>query len=221
MLIVASLSLAASVAGCGGSDGPADQAVSAPPGPPAVSGTSRPPTASAESPSTARPTAVPDAGTPAGPVTGTSTTGAGGTGPTCASTGLTVSLEDVQGAAGHVYARIVLRNTGPGACGLVGYPGVSVVDAGGGQIGAAADRGGPAGAPVTLPPGGSTGATLAITQVGLLPGCEEAGQAVRGANLRVYPPDNRASLLAALPAGVETCRDPAVHQLTVGAFGQP
>ncbi|TCJ31833.1 DUF4232 domain-containing protein [Parafrankia sp. BMG5.11] len=213
MLIVASLSLAASVTGCGGSDGPADQAVSAPPGPPVVSGTSQPPAAS-----TARPTAVTGS---TGPSAGIPVTGAGGAGPACVSTGLAASLEDVQGAAGHVYGRIVLRNTGPGTCSVVGYPGVSVVNATGGQVGAAADRTGPAGTPVTLPPGGSTGATLAITQAGLLPGCEEPGQAVRGANLRVYPPDDRGSLLAALPAGVETCRDPAVHQLAVGAFGQP
>ncbi|WP_311984591.1 DUF4232 domain-containing protein [Parafrankia sp. CH37] len=127
-------------------------------------------------------------------------------------------MDDLQGAAGHIYGRIVLTNTGSAPCVVAGFPGVSVVDEAGRQIGAAADRNGPSGAPVTLAPGGRAGATLAITQPGLLPGCESTDETTRGTRLRVYPPGNRASLLAAVPGGVQTCRDPAVHQLAVSAF---
>ncbi|OAA25230.1 Protein of unknown function (DUF4232) [Frankia sp. EI5c] len=195
------------LAGCGGSgDSPDDTLASEPAGGggPAVTTSASP----AASPAGASPAAT--SATPAG--------GASGAASACVAGGLSATVDDLQGAAGHIYGRIVLTNTGSAPCVITGFPGVSVVDAAGAQIGAPAGRTGAAGSPVTVAPGGRAGATLAITQPGVLPGCDSAGQTTRGTQLRVYPPGDRASLLAPVPGGVEACRDPAIQQLTVSAF---
>ncbi|WP_035739608.1 DUF4232 domain-containing protein [Parafrankia elaeagni] len=196
LLLAAATSLAVLLTGCGGEDA-ADQAVEPAP---VTAGASAPSRPAAGGPATTEVTDVKD-----GP-------------PTCAASGLTAVVADLEGAAGHVYGHLVLTNSGSTPCTITGYPGVSVVDDAGRQIGAPADRTGPAGEPVTLAPGGRATATLAITQPGLLPGCESTDQTVRGTSLRVYPPDDRASVLAPVADGVRTCRDPAVHQLTVTTF---
>ncbi|ONH58030.1 hypothetical protein CcI49_24240 [Frankia sp. CcI49] len=198
------VSIAASVAGCGDAGDSTDSASASVPTSPGAS-------AAVSVPALTPP--------PTSSVAGTApSTAASGDVAACAAAGLTAAVDDLQGAAGHIYGRIVLTNTGSAPCVVAGFPGVSVVDEAGRQIGAAADRNGPSGAPVTLAPGGRAGATLAITQPGLLPGCESADETTRGTRLRVYPPENRASLLAEVPGGVQTCRDPAVHQLAVSAF---
>ncbi|EFC83535.1 DUF4232 domain-containing protein [Parafrankia sp. EUN1f] len=206
------VSIAASVAGCGDAGDSTDSASASVPTSPGAS-------AAVSVPALTPPPTSSVAGT--APSTSASTAASGGASgdvPACAAAGLTAAVDDLQGAAGHIYGRLVLTNTGSAPCVVAGFPGVSVVDEAGRQIGAAADRNGPSGAPVTLAPGGRAGATLAITQPGLLPGCESTDETTRGTRLRVYPPDDRASLLAAVPGGVQTCRDPAVHQLTVSAL---
>ncbi|MBX6391171.1 MAG: DUF4232 domain-containing protein [Frankia sp.] len=180
--------LVLAAAGCGGSDDGAGPGGGAPP---ATSG---------------------PAGTPsAGPT-------AAGVLPTCQTSVLAASLVGSEGAAGTVYATLALTNQSTAPCVLRGFPGVSFVDAAGNQLGAPADRDGEAGQVVELAgDGGRAEFAVAITQPGLLPGCEAQDSFVEAANLRIYPPDNTAALLVPAPEGRQACADPAVHQLRVRA----
>jgi hypothetical protein len=94
-----------------------------------------------------------------------------------------------------------LRNTGPSACTLYGYPGVSWVrGASGVQTGAAATRqADPNGTEktVTLAPGALASAPLDIVDAAVIPPSECKPVAVRG--LRIYPPGQQAALFLALP----------------------
>ena len=213
--ILISAALAAAAAGCGGADGGgAGSALSAQPTPPtAAAGTSQP----------AGGTAAPGSGAPGEaepggekPLTAPETAPAAAT--VCRTGDLAGSIEGTEGAAGHIYELLVLTNRGTGPCLLQGFPGLSFLDAEGRQIGAAADRSGEPGPAVTLDPGERAGATLAITQPGLLPGCDQSGQTTPAARLRVYPPDNREALTVPVPEGREICSDPAAHQFTTTTF---
>src|SRR6478736_645998 len=54
---------------------------------------------------------------------------------TCAASSLSAELGQTNAGAGQVYQPLVLRNTGTAACELRGFPGVSVLDSAGTQIG--------------------------------------------------------------------------------------
>jgi hypothetical protein len=111
----------------------------------------------------------------------------------------------------------VLTNTGRTSCVLRGFPGVSYVDAAGRQVGAAADRTGPAGVPMRLDPGAAATAMLRTVHPGIQEGCDQPGQTTPVAALRVYPPANTTALR--LPSsGVSACSNPAVHQLSVSTL---
>jgi hypothetical protein len=178
---------------------------------------------------------TPAAATTAG---GTATSG-GGTaattsGPpavrTCPSSSLTAKLVDSDGAAGTIYYTVALTNTGSATCALRGYPGVSLLDAAEGQLGAPADRepaGQPPGAPgaaggrVELAPGAVARFTLLMIQPGVLPGCETQDTMGKAFTIQVYPPDNTVALKIAFNGtdGVQACADPAVHELKVTTVG--
>jgi hypothetical protein len=153
---------------------------------------------------------------------GASSAPGSGTAPTCLAAGLSGALADSEGAAGHVYANLVLTNTGPAACRLTGVPAVVYVDGSGATLGAPADqdrgKGTTEASVVTLAPGGTAKAQLRITQPGLLPGCDVAGQARPAANLRVTPPGDGGTVLVRMPQGVTACSAADVHQLTIGAL---
>ncbi len=125
-----------------------------------------------------------DGGSP--PATGTTS----GTTPMCSASRLTASLGGSEAGAGHLYRYLVLTNTGPAACHLTGYPGVSLLDADGRQIGQPATRHAMDYSPVVLDPGGSASDTIhTIDQQGTcLP---------TSAEVKVYPPGSRQSLKVA------------------------
>lgn len=118
------------------------------------------------------------------------------------------------GAAGSVYSKLILTNTGAEPCVLKGFAGVSLTaGADGDPIGAAATRDDstPA-ADVLLAPGQAGSATLRYTQAGNYPDCTRTP----AAGFRVYPPEDTASLFLAAPK--DACSNAGINLLTIGAF---
>jgi hypothetical protein len=109
---------------------------------------------------------------------------------------------------------LVLTNTGPASCIVQGYAGVSFVTGSSGQqLGAPADRS-PGSAPsVPLAPGQRAQAVLQITDAGNYgPPCGITPTS----GLRVYPPDQRASLL--IVHDDKGCSNTADVTLHIGPF---
>ncbi|WP_084011181.1 DUF4232 domain-containing protein [Pseudofrankia sp. DC12] len=149
---------------------------------------------------------------------------------TCPSSSLAAKVQSAEGAAGTEYYEMALTNTGSTRCAVEGYPGASLLDAAGNQLGAPADRE-PAGQPpgaagasggrIALAPGGLLVFTVLITQPGVLPGCLTPDTMTKAATMRVYPPDNTVALLVSLngTGGLLACAAPAVHELKVTTVG--
>jgi hypothetical protein len=220
-LAAGAVGVAAVVAGCGGSDGATDHA-----------------SASSTPPVTASASAGAGVGG-TGDGTGSGGSGSAGSGgpsatsrppkppatkppvpsvPTCQTANLAASVASTEGAAGTLHQRLLLTNTGSTTCAVRGFPGVSYVDASGGQLGAPADRTGPAGASIVLAAGRRAAFMVNTIQPGVLPGCQGDGTTAPAANLRVYPPDTRDALLVPVAAGRIACNGPDVHQLAVTAL---
>lgn len=118
------------------------------------------------------------------------------------------------GAAGSVYMKLNLTNTGTTPCLLKGYPGVSLTaNADGEPIGAPAarDESAPA-ADVLLAPGQTGTSVLRYTQAANYSDCT----LVDAAGYRIYPPEDTASLF--LPQPTRACSNAAISLLSVGAF---
>jgi hypothetical protein len=139
--------------------------------------------------------------------------------PECTPEKLGAALEDSEGTAGHLYAKVVLTNDGAGSCQLGGYPQVTFLDATGTQFGAVAeedDAWGPA-EPVALAPGGSASAVLRVTQAGIQRGCMTEEETQIATALRVALPNTVGSVVVALPAGgITGCVSASVRQLLIG-----
>jgi Protein of unknown function (DUF4232) len=132
----------------------------------------------------------------------------------CATRDLRASLHVLGAAAGSRYVRVDLTNTSGHLCRTGGFGGVSFVGGGNGsQLGAPATR---EGTPrtVVLAPGASAGARL---QEGSAENYDPARCRITPADgLRVYPPNNTASLFVADRA--MACRDASVHLLTLRPY---
>ncbi|WP_082576172.1 DUF4232 domain-containing protein [Arthrobacter sp. Soil762] len=118
------------------------------------------------------------------------------------------------GAAGSVYMKLNLTNTGTEPCLLKGYPGVSLTaNADGAPIGAAAtrDESTPV-ADVLLAPGQTGTAVLRYTQAANYSDCTLTD----AAGYRIYPPEDTASLF--LPQPTSACTNANIALLSVGAF---
>lgn len=178
-----------------------------------------PPSSAPSTPAARRTTGTPsstptEAGTP---TTGTPTRG-GSTGhpattPMCATSQLTATLGGGDAGAGSLFRYLVLVNHGSTSCHLTGYPGLSMLDAKGRQIGAPADRQPMDYTPVVLRPGGSASDTIhTVNQQGT---CLPAS-----ARLRIYPPGNTASL--DFTGSVTNCDDLfTVTPFVAGSTGNP
>jgi hypothetical protein len=118
------------------------------------------------------------------------------------------------GAAGSVYMKLNLTNTGSEACVLRGFAGVSLAsDAAGAPIGAPATRDETtATTDVQLAPGQTGTAVLRYTQAGNYPDCTM----VDAAGYRIYPPEDTASLF--LPQPTKACSNAEITLLAIGAF---
>ncbi|WP_327286935.1 DUF4232 domain-containing protein [Streptomyces sp. NBC_01198] len=108
--------------------------------------------------------------------------------PMCTTSQLTGALGGGDAGAGNLYRYLVLTNHSSTACHLTGYPGVSLLDSAGKQIGAPADRQPSRYAAVVLRPGGSASDT--IHTINHLGSCLPAS-----AKVRIYPPGNTAAMV--------------------------
>jgi hypothetical protein len=109
----------------------------------------------------------------------------------CATSQLTLSLGQSQGAAGNFYTPLIVTNSGA-TCTLFGYPGVSYINSAGAQVGKpAARQGGPV-ATVTVKHGATASALLHQPNPLAFPAsaCHKA----KTAGIRFYPPGQKASL---------------------------
>ena len=107
----------------------------------------------------------------------------------CNADELTLTLENGDGGgAGTINQMIVLTNSGKRTCTLLGFPGVSLVNDNGNQIGSPADRAkNYTEKTITLAPTKQAKATLSFED----PGNFDAGTCKTGATkLRVYPPND-------------------------------
>ena len=157
---------------------------------------------------------------------GTMATSSAGTGaaasgtvglPLCGPSSLrvTVNASQAGGAAGSTYYPVDFTNTSSSACGLYGYPGMSLVTAGNGagrQIGAAAQQN-PAfrKVPVRLAAGGMAHAWLQVSQAANYPAA--SCQPVRARWLRVFAPGDRQALY--VNHAFDACSSASAPLLTV------
>lgn len=117
----------------------------------------------------------------------------------CATSSLAIVLRPGSPGAGQVYANLVFTNNGAAACVMSGYPGVSLLDASGNQIGQPATRNGGAVATVRLTPGGSASAVLHTVNEGIAPGPCLAPSV----KIKVFPPNELDAITA--PGVVTVC----------------
>jgi Protein of unknown function (DUF4232) len=131
----------------------------------------------------------------------------------CTTGQLSVSVGQAQGAAGSQIIPLVFQNTGTTTCTMQGYPGVSMVDASGAQVGAAAARTGQTAPLVTLTAGQSTTAIFRQANPGII-NCTPV--AVQG--FRVYPPNQTTSVIAA-DSSLTTCPNNAQESPQISPVG--
>ncbi|MEC3992190.1 DUF4232 domain-containing protein [Actinacidiphila sp. DG2A-62] len=203
---------------------PASSATTTSPSPAVTGPTTRPaePTPSRGGTPTQRPSAEPSdsrtatapAGAPsAGPSGAPTTPSAPGATPMCATSQLTAELGGGDAGAGNLYRYLVLTNHGSASCHVNGYPGLSLLDGSGKQIGVPATRDERAHQEVVLAPGGSASDTVHTAN-------QQGGCQTPSVRLRIYPPGNTASLT--IPGEITVCdRLFTVTPFTAGTTGNP
>lgn len=116
----------------------------------------------------------------------------------CRTKDLRLAVGQQNGAAGTVYYPLDFTNVSSAACTMYGYPGVAFVTAKGGSlIGAPAGRrltGGIVPTLITLRPGATAHATLAVSDVLVSNQCHNHQVPVN--TIQVYPPDQYTALFA-------------------------
>lgn len=134
--------------------------------------------------------------------------------PLCGAGVLRAEIGGQQAGAGNIYTTLALRNVGRVSCVTRGYPGVSLVDARGRQIGRSARRvAGPRPLIVLRPDGAAS--TVVHT---LNPGVGTTDCLPPSSFLRVYPPDSYTSLL--VRARLSECIGVLdLHPLVAGTSG--
>ena len=147
----------------------------------------------------------PSSGPPAPP---SNPVGAG----TCSSTHLALTVAPPQTAAGSSYTELILRNAGTSACKLSGFPGVSLFDIAGHQVGSNAQHTGSPGSPVSLAPGQVAHATLRTTPAACTGGTAGSNPAV---TVRIFPPGEHGPLTNTIYA--YSCGTPQVTTVSPGA----
>jgi hypothetical protein len=163
------------------------------------------------SPSSSATTASPAATTPAtAAATPSPTTPAT---PQCTTKQLQLTLQPAGGAAGTHFQSIVATNTSAAPCVVAGFPGISLVDAAGQQLGQPAERN-TAIAPqaITLQPHASAHADSGFPNHELFEGPVCSGPSV---SLRVFPPDQLDSV--DLPLTDWACPGFSVQAFQAGA----
>jgi hypothetical protein len=135
---------------------------------------------------------------------------------TCRTADLKITLGRGEGAAGSQYRPLQITNNGSAACSLFGFPGVSIVDAAGHQVGKPADRdGSQARGKVVLKPGQRESVTLRIVDAA---NYGSACKLTDGAGIRVYPPGEKQSVVVPV-TGLTGCASSTIETLTVTSYG--
>jgi hypothetical protein len=184
-LVAGAAAIVVAVAGCGQSTNNAQ---------PQPSSSSAPTSSSSEAPTSS-------STVPASPSQTTQQQGAAQPGDNnglCKAADLKLSIGRGDAAAGTVYKPLVFTNISDHSCVIQGFPGVSYVGgADGHQVGAAAFRAGDKGGPITLGKGDTASAAIGFVNVQNYDASTCQPQPVRG--LRVYPPQETASMFVDLP----------------------
>jgi Domain of unknown function (DUF4232) len=140
------------------------------------------PTVSISAPQSARPSSTP----PAVAVVG------------CTASQLSLAVGSPSGTAGTAYTPLVFTNISPKPCSLEGFPGVSLVNASGAQIGQPATRDlNKTIEPVILTPNSKAHTTISVPDAGNYP---QGACSPKSASVRVYPPNQTAPLTAKFTA---------------------
>jgi len=119
--------------------------------------------------------------------------------PRCQTYQLRGFIAGQEGGAGSIYTTLALRNGSGAACGITGYPGVSLVDSGQRQIGRPARWDPRSVRFVVLLPGGAASTIIRS----LNPGIGTTDCLPPSAALRIFPPNERAPLF--VPARLSEC----------------
>ncbi len=128
--------------------------------------------------------------------------------------GAWVAVTQGNGAAGSVYYPLQFTNLSRHACAMRGFPGVSVLDRNGHQLGSPAGWApGVAAHTVVLAAGATAHTILRYSDVTVTttPGCHPVFSAFE---LRIYPPGQRSATYAAF--GLEACSHAGPVYLSVG-----
>jgi hypothetical protein len=154
------------------------------------------------------------AGQSSSPAPATSTSAAPAGAAACSSSNLRISLSDGGAGAGTDFTVIDFTNSGGAPCTLYGFPGVSLTNSSGAQIGAAATRNpSKASTLVTLAPGAKASAELGVANAENYPAatCKPAASA----QLKVFPPNQTQAIEVAFTT--TGCAVSSTHQLSVTA----
>jgi len=139
--------------------------------------------------------------------------------PSCSTSSLRITLGAGGAAAGTDFTVLDFTNGGTSACTIFGFPGVSLTDSSGAQIGAAATRN-PSKPPalITLAPGAKANATLGVANAENYPA--SACKPTAAAKLKVYPPNQTQAVelpFTATGCAVSSTRQLSVTTVTAGA----
>jgi hypothetical protein len=158
------------------------------------------------------------ASTPAGqassPAPAAPTSSAPASAASCLTSNLHITLGNGGAGAGTDFTILDFTNSGTSTCTLFGFPGVSLINSSGAQIGAAATRNPskPATA-ITLAPGAKANATLGVANAENYPA--SACKPTAAAQLKVFPPNQTQAIQ--LPFTATGCAVSSTHQLGVTA----
>ena len=134
--------------------------------------------------------------------------------PSCSTSNLRITLGNGGAGAGTDFTVLDFTNSGTSACTLYGFPGVSLTDSAGTQIGAAATRNPSTAATlIRLAPGAKANAALGVANAENYP--TSVCKPTTAAQLKVYPPNQTQT--TELPFDVNGCTVAGTHQLSVTA----
>jgi Protein of unknown function (DUF4232) len=139
--------------------------------------------------------------------------------PSCLTSNLRISLGDGGAAAGTDFTVLDFTNSGTAPCTLYGFPGVSLLNSSGGQIGAAATRNpAKASTKITLAPGAEASAALGVANAQNYP--KAACEPTSAVKLKVFPPNQAQAVevsFATTGCGVSSTRQLNITAVTAGA----
>jgi hypothetical protein len=153
------------------------------------------------------------------PAPGAPASSAPASAPSCSTSNLRITLGEGGAAAGTDFTVLDFTNGGTSACTIYGFPGVSLTNSSGAQIGAAATRN-PSKPPtlITLAPGAKANATLGVANAENYPA--SACKPTAAAKLKVFPPNQTQAVelsFTATGCAVSSTRQLSVTAVTAGA----